>query len=84
MIEPDRVIFDRKMKTGGQTIGNNTRDIKELKMWRKSRCLKNNYRIMELKSTVAKMRNSLEGFKAAFGHTQESGNFKDRPMEITD
>ena len=39
---------------------------------------------MELKSTVAKMRNSLEGFKAAFGHTQESGNFKDRPMEITD
>ena len=37
MIEPERVIFDRKIKTGGQTIGNNTRDIKELKMWRKSR-----------------------------------------------
>ena len=39
---------------------------------------------MELKSTVAKMRNSPEGFKAAFGHIQESGNLKDRPMEITD
>ena len=37
MIEPERVIFDRKIKTGGQTIGNNTRDIKELKLWRKSR-----------------------------------------------
>lgn len=29
-----------------------------------------------MKSTVAKVRNSLEGFKAAFGHTQVSRNFK--------